>query len=77
VLKGARHPNAAHLFAAFMVTPEAQKLWEKEGGVSSALIPGTAYYQKAKGKQMIYMNKDQAEKVEQLARKYGKILGIR
>jgi iron(III) transport system substrate-binding protein len=77
VLKGAQHPNAAHLFAAFMVTPEAQKLWEKEGGVSSALIPGTAYYQKAKGKQMIYMNKDQAEKVEQLARKYGKILGIR
>jgi ABC-type Fe3+ transport system substrate-binding protein len=77
VLKGARHPNAAHLFAAFMITPEAQKLWEKEGGVSSALIPGTAYYQKAKGKQMVYMSKDQAEKVEQLARKYGKILGIR
>lgn len=76
-LKGAPHPNAAHLFALFMTTSEAQKLWEKEGGVSSALIPGTVYYQKAKGKQMIYMSKDQAEKVEQLARKFGKILGIR
>src|SRR5512145_1278927 len=77
VLKGARHPNAAHLFAVFMTTPEAQKLWEKEGGVSSSLIPGTAYYQKAKGKQMIYMRKEDAEKVEQLAKKFGKMLGIR
>ncbi|HEY7559368.1 MAG TPA: extracellular solute-binding protein [Candidatus Binatia bacterium] len=77
VLKGARHPNAAHLFAVFMTTPEAQKLWEKEGGVSSSLIPGTAYYQKAKGKQMIYMSKEHAEKVEQLAKKFGKMLGIR
>jgi hypothetical protein len=41
------------------------------------LIPGTAYYRKAKGKQMIYMSKDQAEKVDQLAKKYGKIVGIR
>jgi iron(III) transport system substrate-binding protein len=77
VLKGARHPNAAHLFAVFMTTPEAQKLWEKEGGVSSSLIPGTAYYQKSKGKQMIYMRKEDAEKVEQLAKKFGKMLGIR
>jgi iron(III) transport system substrate-binding protein len=76
-LKGARHPNAAHLFAVFMTTPESQQLWEKEVGVSSALIPGTAYYKKAKGKQMIYMSKEQAEKVEQLSRKFGKILGIR
>ena len=76
-LKGARHPNAAHLFAVFMTTPESQQLWEKEVGVSSALIPGTAYYQKAKGKQMIYMSKDQAEKVDVLAKKYGQILGIR
>jgi ABC-type Fe3+ transport system substrate-binding protein len=26
VLKGARHPNSAHLFAAFFTTPEAQEL---------------------------------------------------
>lgn len=77
VIKGARHPNAAHLFAIFMITPEAQQLWERTVGVSSALIPGTAYYQKAKGKQMIYMKKDQAETVDQLAKKYGHILGIR
>ena len=77
VLKGAQHPNAAHLFAIFMTTPESQQIWEREVGVSSALIPGTAYYRKAKGKQMIYMTKDQAEKVDQLAKKYGKIVGIR
>ena len=77
VLKGAQHPNAAHLFAVFMTTPEAQKLWEREGGVSSALIPGTSYYKRAKGKQMIYMSKEQAETVNKLAKKYGGILGIR
>jgi iron(III) transport system substrate-binding protein len=77
VLKGARHPNAAHLFAVFMTAPEAQQLWERESGVSSALIPGTAYYQRAKGKQMIYMSKEQEEKVNLLAKKYGNILGIR
>ncbi|MGH7796125.1 MAG: ABC transporter substrate-binding protein [Candidatus Binatia bacterium] len=77
VLKRAQHPNAAHLFAIFMTTPESQQIWERTVGVSSALIPGTAYYRKAKGKQMIYMSKDQAEKVDQLAKKYGKIVGIR
>ncbi len=76
VLKGARHPTAAHLFAVFMTTVEAQQVWERTVGVSSALIPGTAYYQKAKGKQMIYMSKDQAEKVESLARRYGKMIGL-
>ena len=77
VLKGAHHPNAAHLFAIFMTTPESQQIWERTVGVSSALIPGTAYYRKAQGKQMIYMSKDQAEKVDQLAKTYGKIVGIR
>lgn len=77
VLKGAQHPNAAHLFAIFMTTPESQQIWERTVGVSSALIPGTAYYRKAQGKQMIYMSKDQAEKVDQLAKTYGKIVGIR
>jgi iron(III) transport system substrate-binding protein len=77
VLKGAQHPNAAHLFAIFMTTSESQQIWERTVGVSSALIPGTAYYRKAQGKQMIYMSKDQAEKVDQLAKTYGKIVGIR
>jgi hypothetical protein len=35
-------------------------VWERTVAVSSALIPGTTYYQKAQGKQMIYMRKDQA-----------------
>jgi hypothetical protein len=60
-----------------MTTAESQKIWERIVGVSSALIPGTAYYEKAKGKQMIYMTKDQAQKVDQLAKKYGQIVGIR
>ena len=76
VLKGAQHPNAAHLFAVFMTMPESQHVWERTVGVSSALIPGTAYYQKAKGKQMIYMRMDQSEKVESLAKRYGKMIGI-
>ena len=76
VLKGAQHPNAAHLFAVFMTMPEAQQVWERAVGVSSPLIPGTAYYQKAKGKQLIFMRKDQSEKVESLAKRYGKMIGI-
>lgn len=77
MLKGAQHPNAAHLFAIFMIMPEAQQVWEKAVGVSSALIPGTAYYQKAKGKQLIFMRKDQSEKVESLAKRYGAMIGLR
>jgi iron(III) transport system substrate-binding protein len=76
VVKGAQHPNAAHLFAVFMTLPESQQVWERTVGVSSALIPGTTYYQKAQGKQMIFMRKDQSDKVESLARKYGKMIGL-
>jgi ABC-type Fe3+ transport system substrate-binding protein len=75
-LKGAQRSHAAHLFAIFMTTPEAHQVWERTVGVSSALIPGTAYHQKAKGKQMIYMSKDQSEKVESLAKRYGKMIGL-
>lgn len=76
VIKGAQHPHAAHLFAVFMTSPESQQVWEKAVGVSSALIAGTAYFQKSQGKQMIYMRKDQSDKVESLARKYGKMIGL-
>ena len=76
VLKGAPHPNTAHLFAVFMTMPESQQVWERTVAVSSALIPGTAYYQKAQGKQMIYMRKEQSDKVESLAREYGKMIGL-
>src|SRR5918995_2705220 len=31
-LKGAQHPNAAHLFAVFMTMPESQQVWERTVG---------------------------------------------
>ncbi len=75
VLKGAQHPNTAHLFAVFLTTPEAQEIWEKYGGQSSAFVPGTPAYMYAQGKKVLYMNQDQAQTVDRLTRTYGKILG--
>ena len=76
VLKGARHPNVGHLFAAFLTSPEGQTIWEKYGGQTSAFIPGTPAYKYARGKQIIYMTQDQAGMIDRLAREYGKILGF-
>jgi iron(III) transport system substrate-binding protein len=76
VLKGARHPNVAHLFTVFLTAPEAQKIWEKYGGQTSAFIPGTKTYQYVQGKQVLYLSQDQAQMVDRLAREYGKILGF-
>ena len=76
VLKGARHPHVAHLLVAFLTSPEAQTIWEKYGGQTSAFIPGTKTYQYVQGKQVLYMDKDQAQMVDRLAREYGKILGF-
>ena len=39
VPKNAAHPKIGHLFAAFLTTSEAQKIWEKFAGQSSTLIP--------------------------------------
>jgi iron(III) transport system substrate-binding protein len=75
VIKGARIPIRRISSPIFMTDPEAQRIWQKTVGVSSALIPGTAYFQKAQGKQMIYLSKDQAQKVDQLSKKYGSMLG--
>lgn len=77
VPKGAQHPNAGHLVAVFMTTPEGQRVWEKYTGHSSAFVPGTAVYKYAQGKQMVYMDQSKAEMVDKLSRKYGKILGFR
>ena len=77
VLKGARHPNAGHLFALFLTTPEAQEIWGKFGGQTSAFVPGTAAYKYAQGKKVLYMTQDQAEMVDRLTREYGKILGLK
>lgn len=76
VLKGARHPNVGHLFVAFLTSPEAQTIWEKFGGQTSAFIPGTPAYKYAQGKQVIYMTQDQAAMIDKLAREYGKFLGF-
>ncbi len=77
VLKGARHPNAACLFAVFLVTPEAQEIWEKYTGQSSAFVPGTSAQKYFQGKKVLYMAQQQAETVDRLATQYGKILGFK
>lgn len=76
VLKGAPHPNVAHLFVAFMTSPEAQELWEKYTGHTSAHVKGTKAYKFAQGKKVVFMKQDQAEMIDKLARDYGKILGF-
>jgi len=76
VPKGARHPNVGHLFAVFMTSLEAQEVWEKFNGQTSALIPGTTAYKYAQGKPLLQMKEHQAETVDKLARQYGKILGF-
>ncbi|MFQ5850019.1 MAG: ABC transporter substrate-binding protein [Candidatus Binatia bacterium] len=77
VPKGALHPNLGYLFTAFMTTPEAQKIWEKYTGHTSALVPGTTAYKYAQGKQVVYMTQDMAKTVSKLSRKYAKILGFK
>jgi iron(III) transport system substrate-binding protein len=76
VPKNAAHPKVAHLMAAYLTTPEAQKIWEKYAGQSSAFIPGTAAYKYVQKKQVVYMSQDQAEMIDRLSREYGKIFGF-
>lgn len=76
VPKGAPHPNVGHLFAVFLTLLEAQEVWEKFNGQTSALIPGTNAYKYAQGKKLLQMNQNQAQTVDRLARQYGKILGF-
>jgi iron(III) transport system substrate-binding protein len=76
VLKGAQHPNVAHLFAVFLTTPAAQALWEKYGGQTSAFVPGTRAYKYAQGKNVLYLAQDEAETVDRLAKQYSKTLGF-
>jgi iron(III) transport system substrate-binding protein len=76
VPKGARHPNVGHLFAVFLTNLEAQELWEKFNGQTSAAIPGTTAYKYAQGKRLLQMHQNQAQTVDRLARQYGKMLGF-
>src|SRR5574341_1110016 len=54
VVKGAVHPNAAILFAAFSVTSEGQDIWFKYGARSSGLIPGTSEWKFLQGKKVVF-----------------------
>jgi iron(III) transport system substrate-binding protein len=76
VLKGARHPNAGHLFSAFLISPEAQAILEKFGGHTSAFVSGTPAYKYIQGKSAIYMKQEHAEMVDRLTAVYGKIFGL-
>jgi len=76
VLKGSAHPNAGHLFSAFLVTSEAQKLWEKHYGAASAFTAGTRINKFLKGKETIFMGGQDPVVVERLANEYSKILGF-
>jgi iron(III) transport system substrate-binding protein len=76
VLKGSPHPNAGHLFSAFLTTPPAQEILQKFGGQTSAFVPGTPAYKYAQGKKVIYMKQEQAEMVDRLTTEYGKIFGF-
>lgn len=77
VLKGARNPNAARLFAVFLTTLEAQKIWEKYGGQSSAFISGTATHRYVQGKSVIYLSQNDVALVNKMVDNIGKILGFR
>lgn len=76
VLKGARHPNAAHLLSIFLTTPEAQKVWDQYLNQSSAFTPGTGTHKELQGKKVLFMTQDQANTVERLAKEYSKTLGF-
>ena len=76
VLKGAQHPNAGHLFSAFLPSPPAQEILEKFGGHTSAFVPGTPAYKFVQGKKTIYMKQEHAEMVDRLTGVYGKIFGL-
>ncbi|MBI2998631.1 MAG: extracellular solute-binding protein [Deltaproteobacteria bacterium] len=76
VVKGARHPNAGHLFVAFLASLEAQEIWEKYNGQTSPFVPGTKAYKYVQGKQVVYMTQETAVMVDRLTKEYAKLLGF-
>ncbi len=77
VIKGAAHPNTARLFVSFMVSREAQAIWEKYRSQSSAFIPGTGTYNFLKGKQeLLFLKARDPKLLEKWADDYNKILGF-
>lgn len=76
VLRNAPHSSAARLFTIFLVTPEAQKIWDKFTGGASAFVPGTKTFEYLKDKQVVYMTQDQSKIIDRLTAEYGKIFGF-
>jgi len=76
VPKGVLHPNVGRLFVAFLITLQAQEIWEQYNGQTSAFVPGTTAYKYAQGKRLVTMTQEKAEMVDRLAREYGKMLGF-
>ena len=77
VLKGARHPNAGHLFAAFLTTPEVQKIMYADFGESLHTVSGTPAYNLVKSKKVVFMTDKDARTVGKLQRKYSEIVGFK
>ena len=75
-LKGSRHPNAAHLFTSFLLTPEAQSIWERYNGQTSAFVPGTKMYNYVQGKDVIYLSQNDVDLVNRAVVEVNKILGF-
>jgi iron(III) transport system substrate-binding protein len=76
VLKGSRRTNAGHLFASFLLTPEAQAVWERYNGQTSAFVPGTKMYNYVQGKDVIYLGQNDVDLVNRAVVEVNKILGF-
>jgi iron(III) transport system substrate-binding protein len=76
VLKGSRHPNAAHRFASLLLTPEAQSSWERYNGQTSAFVPGTKMHSYVQGKDVVYLGQKDVDLVNKAVVDLNKILGF-
>jgi iron(III) transport system substrate-binding protein len=77
-LKGARHPNAASLFSAFLLSKEGQAIWEKTQGQSSLHTPGTKTWNYLQGREVIVLDENFAlSKLDSLSDEADKVLGFR
>ena len=77
VLKGARHPNAGHLFAAFLTTPEVQKIMYADFGESLHTVAGTPAHNLVKSKKVVFMTDKDARAVGKLQREYSEMVGFK
>ena len=59
------------------ISPDAQQIWERYVGHTSAFVPGTRAYKYAQGKQVLFMTQDQAKLVEKLTTLYAKAVGFK